>query len=219
MRDLEEQSCAHDPAHTKHWATARSRCVAYFARTTLHWKGDESGRSSARLLAVEPTTWALAVQTAAACFTAAAAVAAWVSALASRRTSRDALAALAVGIRPDLRLDALRGGDPPRDELIVRNDGEWDALNVDVDILLRDGRTISDGRGTLRPLVTRTGEPTGDLFTIDLGRPEEPAPSDRFRRVIVTFTDSRRIATYRLEEEHLDVEPFLRRTETQIAGP
>src|SRR5690348_13188014 len=95
--------------------------------------------------------WSLIPQSVAAVATAAAAVAAWRSARASQRTSLDAQRALAVGIAPFLTINAIRGGDPERDQVLVENHSEWAALSVEIEAVLKSGQRFSERVERLRP--------------------------------------------------------------------
>lgn len=123
--------------------------------------------------------------------------AAWLAARASRRTSRDALAALAVGLRPSVSADVTRyvGGEPLEARLVARvhnTVSEFDALEVQVEVLLRSGETI-------RGATERLG-PSNRSFELTLIR---DAPDviiqNLVDRMTVRYWDARHIARYELE--------------------
>jgi hypothetical protein len=87
------------------------------------------------------------------------AIAAWRAASASRATSRDALEALAVGIRPRLnvefanlsRRDASGRPLPAHRVAQIINEGEWPAADVEFEFRFRDGRRVRDRTERLDP--------------------------------------------------------------------
>jgi hypothetical protein len=86
------------------------------------------------------------------------AAAAWLTARASRQTSRDALAALGVGIRPTVSVDITRitGGIG----LVARfynGVSDFHAREVELEVRLRTGETWSMTRPRLRRRISLTG--------------------------------------------------------------
>ena len=165
--------------------------------------------------------WALIPQSVAALATTAAAVAAWKSALASKRTSQEALRALGVGIRPKMQVEVLRGGgEPAMDSVVVTNVSEWDALDVEVKVQLRNGATTRERSPRLMPLILRDGRMTGDRMDVDFGAAgEEGSAEDRLRAVIVRFWDGRRICRYEQRNLYFPEGVGFDRVEEQIEGP
>lgn len=165
-------------------------------------------------------------QSVAAVATTAAAVAAWKSALASRRTSQDALAALAVSLRPHVSAEVtLRGtaGEDLRQVARAFNDSAWDALDVAIEVLLKDGTRLIDRHERLRPALTQSRERTGDEIAIDLipaheGFELEPA-SQCAQRVTVSYSDSRKIARYQHQQTIKGDPPRWVVTDDKISGP
>ncbi len=166
------------------------------------------------------TEWSLIPQSVAAVATSAAAGAAWRSARASQRTSQDAQRALAVGIAPMLTIEALRWGEPERDQLVVENRSEWDALSVEVEVVLKSGQQFREHAERLRPLILRDGNPTGERVLVDLGEADTrfPTAHDNLASVAVRFWDERRIRRYELAETYPGDPPLTRRLE-HIEGP
>jgi hypothetical protein len=81
---------------------------------------------------------------------AAGAVAAWRSARASERTSRESRRALGAALRPRLKVDTF---DLSEDErfagrsglaVVVYNPSDWDAADVEIEAVYRDGERIRD---------------------------------------------------------------------------
>lgn len=124
------------------------------------------------------------------------AVAAWRAANASHATSRDALEALAVGIRPRLQVGFGQPveGDPSFYARVV-NPSEWAATDLQVEVLLGSGERITgqrerldaggDGMRREEPQwMVKIGELSTDEWMADL------------QRVLINFSDGRGIARY-----------------------
>jgi hypothetical protein len=185
--------------------------------------------SLALMAAAESSSaWSFGWQAVAAMATAAAAVAAAVSAYAGLRASRaaehvsrDALRALAIGLRPSVLVEVWSGGGHDPEQVIVSNRSTFDAVKLDAEILLRDGRRFHEQRERLRPLMSATAtSASGDLWAINLGPPETPGPQspNRVRRVTIRYSDARLIARREFVEEHLD-DGLFTRTDEEISGP
>lgn len=136
------------------------------------------------------------------------ATAAWRAATASRATSRDALEALAVGIRPRLKAEfgVLHRGDehgqPTGAQLAawVTNEAEWAATDVTLDVEFRDGRHVGERTERLdaHPRVDPT--PHAEQWTVTLG--EVPAGAQSIhshgKEAILRYSDERGIARYQI---------------------
>lgn len=130
-------------------------------------------------------------------------VAAWRAASASRATSRDALEALAVGIRPQLVIDfdgvarANADGEPPPGALVaeVSSISDWAATDLRLEVRFRDGRLVHRTTERLAPSSVGTGvEGRAWTVAIDPGEPADRAPESAALR----FSDERRIARYEI---------------------
>jgi hypothetical protein len=154
--------------------------------------------------------WSLLPQSVAAVATTAAAIAAWKSATASRRTSQDALAALAVSLRPRLWIDVWG------DYVSVENRSEWDALKVDVDVLMIDGSHLREAQERLKPMTTREGQRTDERIVV-LFDPGPVPRTQRVEKVTVRYSDSRQIARYELVRTYGSAPSAI--TDDQISGP
>lgn len=140
------------------------------------------------------------------------AIAAWRAASASRATSRDALEALAVGIRPRLIIET---GEEPREEgapmrgsptrlyACVVAVGEWPAADLEFIATFGDGRRVLDRLERLESYADPMGgqdeqgfAPLRDV-TADWPPPMREA-DDWPERVTITvrFSDTRGIARY-----------------------
>lgn len=141
-----------------------------------------------------------------------AAVAAWRSAKASRATSRDALDALAVGIRPALSVRTQAGvvDDKPSGEvwLTIANEslGSWAASHLLLEVRYRDGQIDRHERERMSPPGPGDREPPWHV-PMRKGEPSaEPANAsnvygdtrERVERVVLTYSDERGIARYEL---------------------
>ena len=143
-----------------------------------------------------------------------AAVAAWRSANASRATSRDALDALAVGIRPVLSVRTQ--GDVVDDKptgkvwLTIANESlpwrGWAASDLVLEIRYRDGHVDRHERERMNPPGT---DGALDFWWVPIGNGEpsaEPAnvsniygdTRERVECVVLTYSDERGIARYEL---------------------
>ena len=150
-------------------------------------------------------------QTVAACASSVAAIAAWMSAVNSRRTSQDALAALAISIRPRLKIHVYR------DKVIVGNTSEWDALNVAMEVLMDDGERLDGFRRERLPRgATRGGQVSVENLTVSFDPRTEPE-AQPVKKVTVYYSDSRQIARYQLETTYNGHPSFT--TDEKISGP
>lgn len=139
------------------------------------------------------------------------AVAAWRAASASRATSRDALEALAVGIRPRVSVGIQQLPRQPGDpmpgptRLVVRvvAAGEWPARDLDLEATLSDGQHFRDRREHLDaggdPMYTR--EPHWLVMLRDVTQEWPPPPGDgidwpEHLAVTLHYSDSRDVARY-----------------------
>jgi hypothetical protein len=130
------------------------------------------------------------------------AVAAWQAAKASSRTSRDALAALAVGIRPSIFADIVRKS--PEGEAgerfaacVYATTSEFDALDVEVDVWLANGETLSESTSRIR---------AGGWFEFPVSDPlaDGAKVHDTVGRIAVRYSDARRIARYEIRRRYLE---------------
>lgn len=126
--------------------------------------------------------------------------AAWRSARASVATSRDAMEALALGIRP--RLEAapthlMAGTLPPQYFVMVRNPSDFDATDIDVEVVRRDGQVF---RTTSERLAAGHGRPPGETDFLRAEAGPEPkgimGTKETFERIVVRYSDGRGIARY-----------------------
>jgi hypothetical protein len=141
-----------------------------------------------------------------------AAVAAWRSANASRATSRDALDALAVGIRPVLSVrtqgDVVDDKPTGKVSLTIANESlrGWAASNLVLEIRYRDGHVDRHERERMNPpgpdrgldlwwVPIRNGEPSAEPANVSniYGDTRE-----RVECVVLTYSDERGIARYEL---------------------
>ena len=142
-----------------------------------------------------------------------AAVAAWRSANASRATSRDALDALAVGIRPALSVRTQ--GDVVDDKptgkvwLTIANESllhGWAASNLVLEIRYRDGHVDRYERERMNPPGPDSGL---DLWRVPIRNGEPSAERanesniygdtrERVECVVLTYSDERGVARYEL---------------------
>lgn len=158
---------------------------------------------------------------------AAGSIAAWRAAVASERTSRDALLALALAIRPHVEVVIMgyTRGDPSgpmksRQRFLAHaynTSREWDALDVEVEVEFRDGRRVQERCERLAPSGDAKPRPfpEGDYFEVDLGEPLGPQSiHEAVRRVTVRYFDSRRICRYEWRREYF----FERKQEGSITS-
>lgn len=129
-----------------------------------------------------------------------AAIAAWRSAKYSQATSHDALEALALGIKPQLVFAPTlyhEGGKDSQYFLMVRNPSEWDATDIDVEVLLRNGKTIHSHTERLPALHGKQAEP-GKFMRADLGIPLEQHEEVQklIGSIVIRYSDYRSIARY-----------------------
>lgn len=133
-----------------------------------------------------------------------AAVAAWRSAAASSSTSRDALEALGLAIRPTLYAALTRTQthtEPARTVFMVSNKETFDAVDIEVEVVRRDGRVVRSSCKLLRGKETQPAEAGIDRFEGDIG--DLPDTFDQFQLfdvVFVRYCDARRINQY--EQRH-----------------
>ena len=140
------------------------------------------------------------------------AVAAWRAASASRATSRDALEALAVGIRPRVSVGVQQLPRQPGcpmpgpTRLVVRvvAVGEWPARDLDLEATFGDGERFRDRREHLDaggdPMNTREPQLAGPAprRRRGNGRPRQATVIDWPEHLAVTlrYSDSRDVARY-----------------------
>jgi hypothetical protein len=144
------------------------------------------------------------------------------SASASKSSSRAAREAHAIAIKPQLRADAFGTVGPTREGwknvVVVTNNAQWNALDVDVEIHLRDGRDVKKTSAVLRPILTAGGAPTTESFEVEYGEVALSKSQDEnpVERVFVRYWDAQRIRRYELRT-FFSVGGF-RREEEQIEG-
>jgi hypothetical protein len=136
--------------------------------------------------------------------------AAWRSASASQRTSEDALRALAISTRPDIALviaPIFRNPAEPRLLVWIGNKSEWDARNVDAEVVMTDGTTH---RATAERLGSARSEfPGGHALMLDLGLVDKDTrPADLVVRAVVRYSDARLIARYEITAVPRDPESY-----------
>jgi len=136
------------------------------------------------------------------------AVFSFLSARASRATSRDALEALAVGIRPHLRVSTsltdTDAGPGTGIAVAVRNESSWPATDLRLEVRYRDGHVTKDSRERIDP----GAHPTHgyDVWTVPVkgvrvAGPQAPNPYsgdtvDVVASAVLTYSDERGIARY-----------------------
>lgn len=132
---------------------------------------------------------------------AASAVAAWRAANASHATSRDALEALAVGIRPRLQLGFRQpwGGDSSFHARVV-NPSEWPATDLTIEVLLSSGVRITAKRARLDPGGDAMGNDEPH-WIVKVGELRKEEWMGDLRHVLVNFSDERGIARYEHRHE------------------
>lgn len=139
------------------------------------------------------------------------ALSSWRAATASRRTSRDALEALAVGLRPKVQAQVAivnYGTNPEGTETAtrvvatVKNLSDHEAADIEVEARLRDGSVLKGETGWLRPSRFRTWEHHDDANDIRIPLLDGGFPAE-VERTSVRFSDSRRLARYEREERHM----------------
>jgi hypothetical protein len=151
---------------------------------------------------------------------------------ASERTSRDALVALAIAIKPRINVDTIdiHAADSNRSVVLVQNISEWQAADVEVEIRLRSGQIVDAHATILEPSQTAVGLPTGADFEVQFGQPgPTETHASRLDRVLVRYSDLRRIRRYEYRqiwshERTTDgsttlVSEGMTREEDQIEGP
>lgn len=125
------------------------------------------------------------------------AIAAWKAASASLEASRDAREALALGVRPSLRVDfgTAYEGETSRTGVMLWNVGRFDATDIAVEAVRRDGRRVE---GRLERLVPgTTGEHQVPAVVVVADESERHASGfDVVRSITVRYSDERRIARY-----------------------
>jgi hypothetical protein len=134
------------------------------------------------------------------------AVAAWRAASASQSTSRDALEALAVGIRPTLRVqfaNVTRGdgqGLPRTSQHVawIINESEWAAADVTFEMQFRDGRVARSDNERLAPSKDVEPMKGGEHLEIVLAEAPEGGVSfqGQAESAMLRYSDQRRIARY-----------------------
>jgi len=134
------------------------------------------------------------------------AIAAWRAASASRATSRDALEALAVGIRPRLRVQfphVHRGdaqGQPLPAQIVawVQNVSEWPARDLAFELRFRDGRVVRDLAERLEPAKGVEPFHGGAHWEVVLvpGEPGGPSLEQAGESAVLRYSDERHIARY-----------------------
>lgn len=133
------------------------------------------------------------------------ALAAWRSASASAATSKDALEALALGIRPKLTgnyAHLQEGGRPPRVGFMIRNTSRFDARDVDVDVLRRDGQTVRSHCELIRANESPGDPPSSEWFVAEVGTVGVHTNADEFlHTVTLTYSDGREIARWQKRYE------------------
>lgn len=129
-----------------------------------------------------------------------AAVFAWLSAKASRATGRDALEALAVGIKPTIGVHTKSVGRPTwLTQLDVYNASGWPARKVHVEMRYRDGRTVAHDRHRFD-----SGDPHWFIDMPDITQSTvNPLDSSGTAReiveaVVIAYSDDREIARYQM---------------------
>jgi hypothetical protein len=128
------------------------------------------------------------------------AFAAWRAASASRATSRDALEALAVGIRPalEVRFVVLGNTTGSHHAAIVDNVSEWPATHLVFDMRFRDGHAISERAERLDPARGDGQAPNDGRWTPVLA-PAEPRTTffaEIADSAVLRYSDDRGIARY-----------------------
>ena len=168
----------------------------------------------------------------AAVFTAVAAVAAFSAARQSDITSRNAMEALGLAMEPTLDayvgLVSLQEGDAPMREIAqveVRNKSAWSADDVEVEVLLSDGRRGSHRWARIVPAsvsnLTYPVSPTTETFEITGGFPKHREPVDGeeltfTNTVTLRYSDERRALRWELVTEQ--IETAARRGATSSGG-
>ena len=117
----------------------------------------------------------------------------WQASKASVVTSRDALEALAVGIRPRPSYWFPVETDPTgtRQLAMINNLGEWPATQLEFEARFRDGRVIRDRAERLAP-VDRGGED----WKVVLEDPPAGTVEEKVDFAILRYSDDRGIARY-----------------------
>ena len=131
---------------------------------------------------------------------AAGAIGAWRAASASRATSRDALEALAVGIRPTLevRFTTVLSNAGTHRTAIVANVGDWAAADLAFELRFRDRSSVSDRIERLAPAKGRRQPPSDGEWPVVLAPAGEPSPTieELAESAVLRYSDDRRIARY-----------------------
>ena len=131
------------------------------------------------------------------------------SASASAATSRDALEALALAIRP-----TVHAGSQSEGGVRVENNSLFDAADIEVVAERRDGQTVRTERALLRGRDESEPSSKGESFDAsvgdlrdDLGIQSHAALPATVKTLWVRYSDSRRIARYeRRVDYHFDIE-------------
>ena len=123
------------------------------------------------------------------------AIAAWRAASASRATSRDALEALAVGIRPRLRVSVADEYPAAKRIATVENVSEWPARDLVFELRLRDGTVQREESEQLDPVKGLRGG-TQWFVVLEGSSPGGPSLEASAKSIVVRYSDDRRIARY-----------------------
>jgi hypothetical protein len=138
---------------------------------------------------------------AAAIFAGFSAFASWRAASASATSSERATQALATTIVPGVRTRGIyqhKGSLPPLAYVAVNNDVDFMARDVEVEVVMRDGRRFTGGRDFLRkddlPLIVEIGQLNG---------PTQPGSEFlAVGRITIRFSDEHMLARYERVEDY-----------------
>jgi hypothetical protein len=139
------------------------------------------------------------------------AVSSWRAASASRATSRDALEALAVGLRPKLQATVNEfsyGTNVAGIEIArlvvatVKNFSDHEAADIEVEARLRNGVVLKGEHPWLRPSRFRIWEHFDDENDVRITLKDGSLESE-VGVTIVRFSDARRLARYERKVSHM----------------
>ncbi len=162
-----------------------------------------------------------------------AAVRAWKSEANSRENNRQAMEALTAIVRPEVRTHSILQSDGNAVVQVSnfsKTRNTWDSRDVSVTIELREGRPLKGHTDWLRGPPTSRPEigelegwadapdtdwlrstPTEGALEVNIGKVDPSTPQTLVRLVVkqitITFSDHRRLATYRRHEDYSALTP------------
>lgn len=134
------------------------------------------------------------------------AIAAWRAAKRSAESSKMAVDALAIAMKPSLKADlswlVTNESEDYEAVAIVENASHWDAADVDVEITFRDGRRVRESVDRI-PAPSSADDAEEERIYVRLGLSRSPGDPDQgplkrlVERICATYSDARGLARYR----------------------